>query len=72
MKKECAKFIAWMSKRGLTGNDFLTLVNESNLSEAPSSSWWLDSGAVTPRNLYRYKLWKIIMTGICIGISYGK
>ena len=45
MKKECAKFKAWMSKRGLTGNDFLTLVCESNLSEAPSSSWWLDSGA---------------------------
>ena len=45
MKKECAKFKAWMSKRGLTGNDSLTLVCESNLSEAPSSSWWLDSGA---------------------------
>ena len=29
-------------------------------------------GDVTPRNLYRYKLGKIIMTGICIGISYGK
>ena len=27
---------------------------------------------VTPGNLYRYKLGKIIMTGICIGISYGK
>ena len=27
---------------------------------------------VTPRNLYRYKLGKIIMKGICIGISYGK
>ena len=27
---------------------------------------------VTPRKLYRYKLGKIIMTGICIGISYGK
>ena len=27
---------------------------------------------VTPRNLYRYKLGKIIMTRICIGISYGK
>ena len=27
---------------------------------------------VTPRNLYRHKLGKIIMTGICIGISYGK
>ena len=25
---------------------------------------------VTPRNLYRYKLWKIIMTGIFIGIYY--
>ena len=24
---------------------------------------------VTPRNLYRYKLRKIIMTGICIGIN---
>ena len=24
---------------------------------------------VTPKNLYRYKLGKIIMTGICIGIS---
>ena len=24
---------------------------------------------VTPRNLYRYKLGKIIMTGICIGIN---
>ena len=29
-------------------------------------------GIVTPRNLYRYKLGKIIMIGICIGISYGK
>ena len=29
MKKECAKFKAWMSKRGLTGNDSLTLVCES-------------------------------------------
>ena len=28
--------------------------------------------SVTPRNLYRYKLGKIVMTGICIGISYGK
>ena len=28
--------------------------------------------SVTPRNLYRYKLGKIIMTRICIGISYGK
>ena len=43
--KECVKFKAWMSKRGLTGNDSLTLVCESNLSEALSSSWWLDSGA---------------------------
>ena len=24
---------------------------------------------VTPKNLYRYKLRKIIMTGICIGIN---
>ena len=45
MKKECAKFKAWMSKRGLIGNDSLILVCESNPSEAPSSSWWLDSGA---------------------------
>ena len=30
------------------------------------------TNTVTPRNLYRYKLGKIIMTGICIGISYGK
>ena len=28
--------------------------------------------AVTHRNLYRYKLGKIIMTEICISISYGK
>ena len=28
--------------------------------------------AITPRNLYKYKLGKIIMTGICIGISYEK
>ena len=27
---------------------------------------------VIPKNLYKYKLWKIIMIGICIGISYGK
>ena len=33
-----------MSKREPTGNDSLALVCESNLSEAPSSSWWLDSG----------------------------
>ena len=45
MKKECEKFKSWMSKRGLTGNDSLTFVCESNLSEAPSSSWWLNSGA---------------------------
>ena len=29
-----------------------------------------DTLDVTPRNLNRYKLGKIIMTGICIGISY--
>ena len=29
------------------------------------------SGFVTPRNFYTYKLEKIIMIGICIGISYG-
>ena len=34
-----------MSKHEPTGNDSLALVCESNLSEAPSSSWWLDSGA---------------------------
>ena len=34
-----------MSKREPIGNDYLALVCESNLSEAPSSSWWLDSGA---------------------------
>ena len=28
--------------------------------------------AVIPKNLYKYKLGKIIMIGICIGISYGK
>ena len=32
----------------------------------------LRSLGVTPRNLYRYKLGKIIMIGICIGISCGK
>ena len=31
-----------------------------------------DSVHVIPRNLYRYKLGKIIMIGIYIGISYGK
>ena len=30
----------------------------------------LRSLGVTPRNLYRYKLGKIIMTGICIGRRY--
>ena len=45
IKKDCAKFKAWLSKREPTGNDSLALVCESNLSEAPSSSWWLDSGA---------------------------
>ena len=34
-----------MSKREPTGNDSLAFVYESNLSEAPSSSWWLDSDA---------------------------
>ena len=41
----------------------------------PISCWipFLELGAdVTPRNLYRYKLGKIIMKGICIGISYAK
>ena len=45
IKKDCAKFKAWLSKCEPTGNDSLALVCESNLSEAPSSSWWLDSGA---------------------------
>ena len=45
IKKDCAKFKAWLSKRKPTGNDSLALVCESNLFEAPSSSWWLDSGA---------------------------
>ena len=45
IKKDCVKFKAWLSKCEPTGNDSLTLVCESNLSEAPSSSWWLDSGA---------------------------
>ena len=45
IKKECTKFKAWLSKREPTGNDSLALVCESNLSEAPSSSWWLDIGA---------------------------
>ena len=45
IKKDCAKFKAWLSKREPTGNDSLAVVCESNLSEAPSSSWWLDSGA---------------------------
>ena len=45
IKKDCAKFKAWLSKREPTSNDSLALVCESNLSEALSSSWWLDSGA---------------------------
>ena len=45
IKKDCAKFKAWLSKREPTGNDSLALVCESNLLEAPFSSWWLDSGA---------------------------
>ena len=45
IKKDCEKFKAWLSKREPTGNDSLALVCESNLSKAPSSSWWLDSGA---------------------------
>ena len=45
IKKDCAKFKAWLSKREPIGNDSLALVCESNLSEAPSSSWWLDSSA---------------------------
>ena len=45
IKKDCEKFKAWLSKREPIGNDSLALVCESNLSEAPSSSWWLDSGA---------------------------
>ena len=45
INKDCAKFKAWLSKREPTGNDSLALVCESNLSKAPSSSWWLDSGA---------------------------
>ena len=45
IKKDCAKFKAWLSKPEPTGNGSLALVCESNLSEAPSSSWWLNSGA---------------------------
>ena len=45
IKKDCEKFKAWLTKREPTGNDSLALVCESNLSEALSSSWWLDSGA---------------------------
>ena len=33
---------------------------------------WGVTAYVTPRNFYRYKLGKIIVTGICIGISCGK
>ncbi|GAV62998.1 UBN2 domain-containing protein [Cephalotus follicularis] len=39
MKKDCLKYKAWLAKRENTCNDSLALVCESNLSEAPSSSW---------------------------------
>ena len=45
MKKDCTKYKNWLAKNEHAGNDSLALVCESNLSEASSSSWWLDSGA---------------------------
>ncbi|KAK8936095.1 hypothetical protein KSP39_PZI012974 [Platanthera zijinensis] len=47
VKNECLKFKAWMEKRGFApkGNPLALVLCESNLIEAPSSSWWLDSGA---------------------------
>ncbi|GAV85333.1 UBN2 domain-containing protein [Cephalotus follicularis] len=45
MKKDCLKYKAWLAKCKNTSNDSLALVCKSNLSEAPSSLWWLDSVA---------------------------
>ncbi|KAK8946897.1 hypothetical protein KSP39_PZI006794 [Platanthera zijinensis] len=47
VKQECLKFKSWMEKRGfaLKGKPLALVLCESNLIEAPSSSWWLDSGA---------------------------
>ena len=52
----------------------LTLVNRCFLCEEEEDTiehllMHCSRANVTPRNLYRYKLRKIIMTGICIGIN---
>ena len=42
VKKECPKFVAWLTKKGT----FLTLVcSEDNLGSIPIHTWWVDSGA---------------------------
>ncbi|GAV57656.1 UBN2 domain-containing protein [Cephalotus follicularis] len=45
IKKDCQKYKAWLAKHEKEGNDSLAFVCESNLSEVPSSSWWLDSSS---------------------------
>ncbi|KAG8365801.1 hypothetical protein BUALT_Bualt17G0009600 [Buddleja alternifolia] len=43
-QKDCPKPKAWFEKKG-TFNVYVC--SESNLSEVPSNTWWLDSGATT-------------------------
>ena len=43
-QKDCLKRKAWFEKKGIF-NAFVCF--ESNLSEFPSNTWWLDSGATT-------------------------
>ncbi|KAG8382445.1 hypothetical protein BUALT_Bualt05G0078000 [Buddleja alternifolia] len=43
-QKDCPKRKAWFEKKG-TFNVYVCF--ESNLSEVPSNTWWLDSGATT-------------------------
>ena len=44
VKKECTKYHAWRSKKGM----FLTLVCfENNIASVPRNTWWLDSGVTS-------------------------
>ena len=51
-------------------DDEMLLVDNDGIEDFSWVRNDIDDTTVTPRNLYRYKLEKIIMTGIFIGISY--
>ncbi|CAL9086319.1 unnamed protein product, partial [Musa textilis] len=44
MKKDCIKRKTWFEKKGIN-TTFVCF--ESNITEVPSNTWWIDSGAST-------------------------